>query len=293
MKITKIHNLPEAMLKAMSFGEGLREGYSVTDLEKPPRELQLIRRHWDEIVVDASEMLWALLGKSMHYILEKGATEGSLTEERLSVTIDGFTIHGHSDLWKNRTIEDYKVTSTWTLIYNPGGRRDWIAQLNMYLFLWVANGFPTDKLVVWVILRDWMQSKAKYDHTYPQIPLVRIDIPVWRAIDTLDYIRNRIAVHQEAMNMPDDSLPECTAEEMWEKRTTYAVKKEGRKTALRVLNSSTEATDYMDEKCLKKDGTPDPAISIEVRKGCRIKCDDYCSASPFCNQYKKYKEVNK
>ena len=273
------------MVRVISQNNGERKGYSVTDLNNSPRQLQLIRRHWDEIEVDISERLWSLLGTSVHYILEQGAGNSSLTEEALTMEINGITVKGHSDLWKDKVIEDYKVTSAWTVVYNPQGRKDWHSQLNMYVPLWQSNGFEVDKLKVWAILRDWQKTKGLYDPQYPNIPFIGIDIPIWSIDTTMAYMSNRISIHEAAKGLADDDLPLCTAEEMWEKPTIYAVHKEGRKSALKLCDTPKEADDYM----LNNTGK----LHVQKRPGCRIKCDDYCDAAPFCNQYKKYKEVAK
>ena len=283
MKLTNTYGLPEAMVRVISQNEREREGYSITDIDSSPRQLQLIRRHWKEIETDVAERLWALLGTSVHYILEKGATPSSLTEEALTMKVDGIDIKGHSDLWKDKCIEDYKVTSAWTIIYNPKGRREWHSQLNMYIPLWQSYGFPVGKLKIWAILRDWQKSKALYNYGYPKIPFVGIDIPIWDIDTIMAYIRLRLAIHETSVALPDEALPLCTPAEMWEKPTIYAVHKEGRKSALKLCDTPKEADDYM----LNNTGK----LHVQERPGCRIKCDDYCDAAPYCNQYKKYKEV--
>lgn len=285
MKLTNMHDLPEAMVRAVMAGNGKREGYSITDLDNSPRQLQLSRRHWDELEEDVSDRLWALLGKSVHYILEKGASSGSLTEESLTMEIDGFIIGGHSDIWKDHAIEDYKVTSVWAVIYNPKGRKDWHSQLNMYVPLWKANGFDTNRLKIWAILRDWVKTKALYDHQYPKIPVIGIEIPIWGHNVVMEYIRERIKVHQQAIPLADDDLPFCTSEETWEKKTVWAVMKEGRKSAIKLCDSLGDAQGYITNI------PPDSKLYIQERKGACIKCDDYCACAPFCNQYKKYKEA--
>ena len=44
----------------------------------------------------------------------------------------------------------------------------------------------------------------------------------------------------------DGDLPECTPEQMWEKPTTYAVKKVGNKRATNVFNTKEEALNRLD-----------------------------------------------
>jgi len=62
MRILNKYNLPEPLVKAVTWDNKPRKGFSVTDLIQPPRITQLTRRHFDEIEVDASERIWVLLG---------------------------------------------------------------------------------------------------------------------------------------------------------------------------------------------------------------------------------------
>ncbi|NCN42725.1 hypothetical protein GW916_15940, partial [bacterium] len=162
MKITNQFNLPEPLVKAITWDSHPRTGFSVTDLIQPPRITQLTRRRWDEIEIDASERIWLLLGSAVHYILEKGEIPEVQKEQFVKVTIDGVEVIGRVDLSHNLTTWEYKVTSVWSFVFEPKGRSDWHAQLNIYRWMRLKNNLPTDKLWVCAILRDWQQSKA-YD----------------------------------------------------------------------------------------------------------------------------------
>ena len=96
------------------------------------------------------------------------------------------------------------------------------------------------------------------------------------------FIRNRIHVQSEGLFAMEtnDVLPLCTPAEMWEKPTTYAVKKEGAARAKSVHAEKEEA-----EEALEKAGK---GFSIEVREGDRTRCSSFCPVSEFCDQYKSY-----
>ena len=278
MKITNKYNLPESLYKAITWNMKPRTGYSVTDLINSPRIVQLTRRHWEEIEEDISERTWVLLGSATHYILKKGEASESLAEERLEAMVGNTKISGIPDLWSNNTITDYKVTSVWNIIYAPKGREDWHSQLNLYRLLFKAHGFDTDKLSICAILRDWQKRKA-VESGYPPIPVVMLDIPIWPDSIAERYLLNRIAAHVEACDLVDDELPECTTEEMWAKATTYAVMKEGRKTAIRVFDEYKVAEKMMLEM--------DAKHYVLERPGKNVRCEDYCSVNKWCNQYQE------
>ena len=96
------------------------------------------------------------------------------------------------------------------------------------------------------------------------------------------FIRERIEIHRNSKVSDDwgDELPECTEEERWIRETKYALKKEGRKTAIRVLDTEEEAQVMLKELPEKDKGF------IEIRKGEAIRCTrNYCGVSQWCSQY--------
>ncbi len=277
MKVTNNFNFPEPLMQAISYDLDNRQGYSVTDLIRPPRMTQLLRRHWDEITVDASKRIWVLLGKAIHYILQNYYAEGAIQEHRIEVDIDGEKIIMHPDLWFNGVLDDYKVTSAWSVVFEPEGRDDWHKQLNIYRWgLYVTYGLESNLLRNITILRDWQQNKAN-DPTYPQAPAAVIEAPVWDYATTKQYIRERIKLHKAAECLPDDELPYCTDEEMWVKPTTYAIMKPGRIKALKVCQTYGEAM-----------ANTQPGQYIVTREGKRTRCENYCDVRDWCSQYKKY-----
>jgi hypothetical protein len=69
---------------------------------------------------------------------------------------------------------------------------------------------------------------------------------------------------------------------MWEKPTSYAIKKDGGVRAKSVHKTLEEAQEAL--STLK-------GYSLEVREGERTRCEKYCQVSGFCSQYKTYLET--
>ena len=281
MKILNRFNLPAPLVKAITWDISPRTGFSVTDLIQPPRITQLMRRHFDEIEMDASERIWVLLGSAIHYILEHGEIPDSEREKPLTAEIDGIPIVGRPDLSHQLTTWDYKITSAWSMVFERGGRSDWHAQLNIYRWLRLKNNLPTENIKVCAILRDWQRSKAN-DPDYPPVPVVIIDIPSWADEKVESYLKERIRMHLEAERLPDNELPLCTDEDMWSKPTTYAIIKNGQKRASNVTDDKALA-----EQRLLAYG---PNYHIVERPSKRSRCEGYCEVAPFCSQFKEYKE---
>ena len=90
MKITNVHKVPEPLMtlaKGQYYSKGEAD-YSVTELMSPPRVQRLKSKHNADMVQDVSQMLWSLLGSALHVVMERGQTEGWITEERLFTKVD-------------------------------------------------------------------------------------------------------------------------------------------------------------------------------------------------------------
>jgi hypothetical protein len=77
-----------------------------------------------------------------------------------------------------------------------------------------------------------------------------IDVPIWDSVKAETYVRTRLEMHREAKMAHDfgEDLQPCTDEERWAKETTYATKREGRKTAIRVFKTIEEATELAEKE---------------------------------------------
>ena len=283
MKITNKHNLTKSIYNALvnNTYKGPKNELtriSVSTLKDAPRIHYLKVRHWEEIEEDASDRLWALLGTSVHAILERAEDAQSIKEERVEELVDGVIISGQMDILRESRIEDYKVTSVWSIVFNPNGKKEWELQQNIYRWLAYKRGFDVKELIINAILRDHQSSKAKADPTYPQIPFVSISLPVWPIEQAEAYIKERVELFKSCQNLTDTELPPCSADDMWEKAGTWAVMKPGRKTAVAVCDTELEAKNRCPEGC-----------NIVHRPGARNRCDDYCPVNKWCNQYKAYK----
>ena len=284
MQITNHHNLPTTIILALKrpqYTKG-KSNLSMTELLNSPRIVQLKRKHWDSLTEDAAGMVWSLFGTALHNILEHGKDDHHIVEERVFAEIDGMTISGAIDLQEVEEdgiiLSDYKTTNAWSVINE---KQDWHNQLNGYAFLVEkTKGVKVKKLQIVAIIRDWTGREAKQKDTYPQAPIVVIDIPLWSFDAREQYIRDRIGLHNEAFfeMETDGELAPCTPDEMWEKPTTWAIKKDGGVRAKSVHTTKEEAELLLPEK----------DYFIEVRQGERTRCQNFCQVSGQCNQYQQY-----
>jgi hypothetical protein len=303
--ITNRANLPTPMYNALA-----HDGYvgggdtSSTKLIGPPRIATLRKFHEDEIVEDASDRIWSLMGKAVHYIL---ATSGGvkpeeyIRETRLMMPVQGIEKDGDFWTWKvsgqpdvfhkpGRRLSDYKVTSIWSVLF--GSKPEWEKQLNIQALLHRHNGDTVDTAEIIVIMRDWVVGKARREKNYPQTATMSIPLPVWPKEDQLDYVRRRVRIHQKAQQdyeVAKDAnvLPLCTDEERWYRGHKYKVKKKSLKDGRvniksdRVFDNKTDALQFMSDNAgnLPKGKIWAP---LEEQPGQNLRCLFYCDVAKFC-----------
>jgi len=298
MEYTNVYNLPDSLSYVLS---NIRGEYDVdpnnlnyisaTTLNLPPRIRLLKARHYKEIKRDVSEELWSLLGEATHMalgLLLKSKKDRYMIEQRLELDFDGVKVTGRFDVYDKEKgiIEDWKITSVWAYMF---GKPEWEKQLNVYSYLLRKKlNIEPKKIRVIAILRDWKKSEMYRYHDYPEVPFGEMTFRLWFPSEQEKYIKSRIKVHQEAINLPDDELPLCTPEERWQRPNEWAVMKNKNKTALRKFYSKEEAVKYLEEKTRKDKKNK---YRIVFREGVDRRCIEYCPVKEFCNYYKeKYGE---
>ena len=270
-KLTNVHGLPEAIVAAVQNDPYTGGGdISTTKLIDSPRVRVLGGKHKDEITVDVSERVWALLGQAVHTILERAGLrqEGMVVEERLYADVDGWQVSGQVDSMhlEMQKLSDYKVSTVW----KKNGSDSWTRQLNVLRWLAHMNGHTITTLEVCAIFRDWRKSEALRDPSYPQAAIQTIPVPVWTLEDAEDYVRERVAIHQAASKGIDI---QCTDEERWMSPSKFALMKDGGKRAVRVADSAEDLGEAME------------GYTIVERKGEPKRCTMYCDVSAWCTQW--------
>ncbi len=279
MKITNVHNLPDPIVSAIVNDQYKKVGdISITTLIDAPQINYLRKKHNAEIVEDASDNLFRLLGSAVHSILERSDTTNYLSEERLIAKMEGWTVSGQADLLDALAIlSDYKVTSVFSFLL--GDKPEWTLQLNCYAWLYRKQGFEVKEAYIMAILRDWMKSKTLSDPKYPKCAFIKKKIPLMLNNEIEAIIYDRVVLHQKAII--HGIVPPCSEEERWHKKDTWAVKKKGNKKATRVFDCDFKAVEF-GIKNFKDKGVD---YEIEERPGKDTKCEGYCNVAPFCDQY--------
>ncbi len=286
MRYTNKFGLPEAIVRAVTNDEYDRGDsvMSVTQLISPPRIVLLQRVNEDKLEVDVADRIPSVLGTAVHKLVEKGAAGLSnyIVEERLFLEVRGWKISGAVDLQIDNgdgtwAINDYKITGTYSVMTE---KPEWERQLNCYAYLsYKSKERRVTSLKIIAILRDWQRKQAEINPNYPQCQVVTVDIPVWSYEQQRDYVESRVKMHQDAEKAVDSGEPlsYCSDEERWVRGETWALMKEGRKSAVKLYDNKEDA-----ESAVIK------GHYVEHRPGNAIRCSgNYCMVSAYCKQWQE------
>ena len=263
--------------------------HSVTTIIDAPRAKLLAERYDKEIEVDVSDSIFLTLGSAVHRILELSAEPNVITEQRIIVPVLGKEISMKADriepvpnaLPRQYIGKDYKITKVWA--WKFGAKPAQIAQANCYRFGYSKElKLDIRRWYLEMLLRDWspLELKKNRPGEYPDSEVMQIEVPLWALADTTAYLNKRVNLFIYCEGLADDELPECNAEETWERPSMWAYQKKGAARASRVLDTKEKA-----EAMLAGNGHTHEVV---FRPGCRPRCDEYCNARNFCNQYKRY-----
>lgn len=273
-QITNKLSLPEPIYEAVKndpYTKGEAD-MSITGLLKPPRIVALEKKFESEIVEDASDRIYSLLGQLMHLLLERANRTGTV-EERLYMDLAGWRISGAMDrvVYKDGLLQDYKFVTVYKV--RDGVDEEFEKQQNGYAMLLRANGLKVKKIEIVAILRDWSKKEAERNPSYPQHQIVIQSVPIWPLEKTRAFYTDRVRLHQEAKKR----LPLCSDEDRWARPEKWAVMVKKQKKALKLHDNEEDAIQHAE----RIEGY------VQHRPGENIRCDSYCAVSHFCLQFQK------
>lgn len=288
MNLTNELNLPEPLVDAVRSNHAYKEHrYSVTEVLGGTCEAILKRRHDREITEDVSQRIWALFGTAVHEVLRRSkGTDTQLQENWMSVPVldTGYELSGIFDLYDDATRE--------VVDYKTGGTIKWVKQeLDDYrrqvlIYCWMLRklGFEANRGTIIMFLRDWSKLKANHEKDYPQHQVQRATWEFGKEdlTDASAHVLSWFTDVMEQEHLPDDQLTPCSPEQRWHKDDKWAIKKKGRKSAIRVLGSEEEAKAYAEQHGIDLES---PTYSVEYRPGEDTKCKEYCPVKGFCPYY--------
>lgn len=258
--------------------------FRTTSLINPPLPRTLWNRYRDsdELVIDAKFYLTTLFGDAFHELCCGEDTTEYQYEQKLSLELEhkGKRITLYGTLDEIRVLEDtFILTDNKTCMMRNLGYDtsiQYIQQVNIYQYMWRATNKITENTIIDLRLRyfikDYTPSSAIHSKVQVSGPIEIVPVALMHdsAIELL--LKERLEDH---LDTPDRY---CTAEERNFGQIKYAVEREGRQRALRVLDSLQEANMW-----IMQNVKPADQSSVFVQKRTEdLKCKHYCQVVSVC-----------
>lgn len=239
--------LPTLRAIAQSLDRGIKDP-TVTELLCGVRETYL--KKTTEYAIRPHDQLYAIHGSAVHTINE-GYTEGNiLSEERIydDITSGKFDLYGQIIDLNDKTLGDYKVTSSYKLmralgyykvdieteeIYKSGLRKgqrktrkewrtdgvrylfDWAVQINYYRMLLESKGFKVERMEVQAMCRDYSLRIAAERNIKKPVYVIHIN----KISDHWIKLYMNSKAQKLKMALKNGVTPKiCTIKERWKNR---------------------------------------------------------------------------
>jgi hypothetical protein len=286
---------------------------SATSLQRPVRELVLVRQHETEEAesqLNFERVIPSALGHLIHKgILQepwqkdwKGAfrrlgfsdkfinriilnpkpedlTEDSVpvyVERRAEKELGNWVISGQADLIIDGQLYDLKTTNKISIFQAGLNTNNYILQGSIYRWI-MSDIIKEDSVQIDYLFLDWDALRAHREADYPKSKALSKKYPLMSLYETEQYIRRKINLLDKYLESPQGELPRCTSEETWAEPTTYAYYGNANNTrASKVFDSLPEAYSYLSQQ--KNKGI------VRERPGKAKRCVRFCSAYSVCQQ---------
>lgn len=271
-----------------SIHDGVEKAWTGQHYKRAMKKLGYPQSVIDRVVVNPADIL-AKAGYDLDMLEENGTVlsfEKSpkdaipvFMEIRSYKQVDGKKISGKFDFSAEGRIEDFKSTSTFTYT-NQSKVDDFKMQGSIYR--WLNPKIITEDYVsIQYMFTDWMPGKAKADPNYPQSPALEQKIPILTVEETEQFVRNKIAAIQRYQELPQEELPRCNSDELWQKPPVYKYYRDPNKMTRSTKNFDTAAEAY---GRLAKDGHK----GIVAEKPGEVVACRFCPAAAICTQKDEY-----
>ena len=283
-------NMSDVLFEAIKISRGDydfkndKNKLSTTSLLNPPKYILLHARHRGEYKTPVSRCVRAFIGSCTHAGVERVELPGLISEKRLEVELDGFTISGKFDilmLTDDYGLEDIKVSTFFSIMYSPNGKKEWEQQMNIYAYLiWKCMNIRVKSLKINLIFYDWNPNIQRYFPKAPTAPEMTVELRLWSDLEVEKYLKERVAVYKEMQKLSDDDIPPCSKEDRWHQPKKYLVYKVGNKKPTKTFYNYGQCKGLLGQMTAKG-----VKYRVEVQDAKDNRCLQYCPANKFCNYY--------
>lgn len=284
---------------------------SATSLMKPVRQIILSKRvPHEDYAVELSTVLKSRIGTAIHDAIEgawmtnRDAALAALgypqkvinlikvnptpeelqanpdilpvyMEQRMTKKIGKWTVSGKFDFIGDGMVQDFKSTGTYSYTKQTNATK-YALQGSIYRWL-DPEKITQDVMQIHYIFTDWKANLAKTDPAYPRNSFHTQSYHLMSIADTDRYIRNKLALIDKYMDSPEEDIPECDPEDLWQEQPTWKYYKDPTKTGRSTKNFDNAGEAYMR---MAQDGHVGKVVEIPGS----VKACQYCSAFPVCSQ---------
>jgi len=142
-------------------------------------------------------------------------------EKRSEKTIEGFTLSGKFDLVMEGGVRDIKTTKAYTYMK---GTQDAKYRQQGSIYRWLNQDIITsDSMHVDYYFTDWspVAYDKEKDKNYPPSRMLSKRFELMTLDDTEHFIRSKLLKITQLTGLPQQQLPRCTPEELWQNPAKY------------------------------------------------------------------------
>jgi len=202
-------------------------------------------------------------------------------ERRVEKKLGPFIISGKYDIVIDGQLDDYKSTGVYGYMQ---GNNDEKYRLQGSIYRWLNPEIITnDHMNIQFLFTDWSKLRASIEEKkgYPKSRVLAHPIKLLSIEETEAWLKKKLQLLWDIKDLPEEEMPACTAEELWQTPSVFKYYKNPEKT----LKSSGNFDDYyLANERFVQDGSV--GLIVEV-KG-QVKACAYCAAFEVCKQKDAY-----
>jgi len=251
-----------------AFHDSIENAWNSVKLKDTLKELGIVKRVRDRIVINPTK----------EYMEESPSAIPVYMEQRAHKKVGTTTVSGKYDFVMGGRVEDFKSTSTFTYVNKTNDDK---FKLQGSLYRWLNPDIITeDFMAIQYIFTDWMALRAKTDEKYPQSRVLEYPIELYSIKQTDNYVKARLKQVKELEDVPDELLPDCTPDELWQKDPVYKYYKNPA-TAAKGGRSTKNCETLLEANQIKaKNG----GVGVVKTVFGEAKACNYCKAASICGQ---------
>ena len=140
-------------------------------------------------------------------------------EQRLKRQFGKWIITGKFDFIGEGRVQDFKSTSVWTY-KNQVNSDKYTQQGSIYRWL-DPKKIYVDEMDIHYIFTDWKAGMQRSDPNYPPRRFHRQSFPLMPLKETERFIGSKVALIEQYMDAPEETLPLCDDEELWRSEPVF------------------------------------------------------------------------